>query len=193
MFPANVCTVMRTSNTQSSSPTLPLSVQSHLQVNLVNTNIDGLSKQHLKQHPRVMAPGGKLITKERHGGDPNAALFRECMGFDQDEDEDEEETDDDDDDEDDDGFGGGAGFGFMGGLGLLQGDGGAGTGTVPAFMMQPLMQALMGGASWYPPAGGQMMMQPVRLEEGGYVQEVGYDDEDERDSESSDGDRPGER
>jgi hypothetical protein len=36
-----------------------------LQVNLVNANIDRLSKQHLKQHPRVKARGGKLITKER--------------------------------------------------------------------------------------------------------------------------------
>ncbi|WIA41948.1 hypothetical protein OEZ86_009254 [Tetradesmus obliquus] len=41
-----------------------------LRVNLVNANIDPLSKRHLKQHPRIKAPGGKLITKERD--DPRA-------------------------------------------------------------------------------------------------------------------------
>jgi hypothetical protein len=142
-----------------------------LQVNLVNaTNIDALSKRHLKQHPRVTAPGGKLITKERD--DPLAVLFGDIVGCDQDEDETDDDDNDNDDDDDDDGFGGGVGFGFMGGLaGMMDGGGGANAGFAP--MMNPMMQMMMSGGGHIGDAGGalhhalaQMLLQQGLMEEG---------------------------
>jgi hypothetical protein len=108
---------------------------------LINANIDRLSKQHLKQHPRVKARGGKII-EER---DP-----REMWTFDGDslsdansgEDADETHEDEDDDDDDE---GGPVGFGFgWGPNGMLVGGNTAGGGFGP--MMHPVMQMMMYGA-----------------------------------------------
>jgi hypothetical protein len=162
-----------------------------LQVNLVNANIDPLSKQHLKQHPRVKARGGKLITKERD--DPEGAWFNADTG-EYGLDYDEDETDDDDDD--DDGFGGGVGFGFMGGLaGMMDGGGGVDGGFVP--MMHPLMQMMMGGAGnmvgldgALHPAFAQMLMQEGLMEEGEedpFGSGDGEDEDEDEDEDDSDG------
>eukprot|EP00878_Enallax_costatus_P026176 GHUV01028061.1.p1 GENE.GHUV01028061.1~~GHUV01028061.1.p1 ORF type:complete len:446 (+),score=47.57 GHUV01028061.1:163-1500(+) len=60
-----------------------------LQVNLINANIDRVSKQHLKTHPRVKAPGGKFITKESQ--DEFASMFFESgMTASEDEESDDE-------------------------------------------------------------------------------------------------------
>lgn len=133
-----------------------------LQVNLVNANIDPLSKRHLKQHPRIKAPGGKLITKERDDLRAMWGLGEGDIGSDEDEDEDEDDDDDDD----------GMGFGFMGGLpGMMVGGGGADAGFVP--MMHPLLQMMMGGGGnvvgpdgQLHPAIAQMMMQEGLMHEG---------------------------
>ncbi|KAF6250581.1 hypothetical protein COO60DRAFT_1646504 [Scenedesmus sp. NREL 46B-D3] len=101
-----------------------------LRVNLINASIDVVSKRHLKQHPRVTAPGGKLITRPPRQRELDlSALWENEVEVDDDDD------DDDDDEDEDEGFGGGAGFGFwpVGGLddGMMAGGGGGGAGFVP--------------------------------------------------------------
>jgi hypothetical protein len=87
--------------------------------------------------PRVKAPGGKLMTKERDG--PCAMWFGDgdvTSG---------EGTDDTDDDDDDDGgFVGGVGFGFVWGPGgMMVGGNTANPGFGP--MMHPLMHMMADG------------------------------------------------
>jgi hypothetical protein len=114
-----------------------------LQVNLINANIDRLSKQHLKQHPRVKARGGKVFTKEP---DPlKTWTFDGDLLSDANSGEDEDETDEDDDDDDND-EGGPVGFGFgWGPNGMMVGGNTAGGGF--GQMVHPVMQMMLYGAA----------------------------------------------
>lgn len=67
------------------------------QVNLINANIDRVSRQHLKQHPRVKMQGGGIWTKESQEWGGLAAELGMCGDEEEDEDSNDDLSDSDDD------------------------------------------------------------------------------------------------
>lgn len=61
---------------------------------MINANIDRVSKQHLKSHPRVKAPGGKYITR---ASQDEIACMLDGVGMSESEDADSHDDDDSED------------------------------------------------------------------------------------------------